>query len=102
MNNNKLEYHKKFGFFIDITNQYKNLPIKKIKKICEKEYFSDYKPCITDFSDSHDIFNYFFVCICQEQCSLGDKYNRLIYSFNFNKIICIRFDKTDKESDINE
>ncbi|MCK9596280.1 hypothetical protein M0R19_03810 [Candidatus Pacearchaeota archaeon] len=97
MNNNKLEYHENLGFFIDITDQYKNLPTEKIKQICENMYCTEntlYKKFSAPYKNN--MLNYFFICQ-QNQCSLGDKHNRLIYSFDFNKIVCMHLHlKTSK------
>ncbi|MCK9596282.1 hypothetical protein M0R19_03820 [Candidatus Pacearchaeota archaeon] len=78
MNNNKLEYYENLGFVIDITDQYKDLSLKKIKRICDNQYYTN----------SISLSGFFFKC-CDTYCSLDNGHNKLVYSFDFGKIICV-------------
>ncbi|MCK9596279.1 hypothetical protein M0R19_03805 [Candidatus Pacearchaeota archaeon] len=74
-NNYKLEYYENLGFVINITDQYKDVPTKEIKKICENRFFNMKHP------DYGSIYH------CRE-CYLGNGF-LLAYSFLLDKIICL-------------
>ncbi|MCK9596283.1 hypothetical protein M0R19_03825 [Candidatus Pacearchaeota archaeon] len=85
--NNKLEYYNHLGFFIDITDQYKNLPIEELNKICKKQYLHD---IMIRTYDSKYTFSF---CHCIACCLVSKKY-KLGYSFTLKDFICLTLEES--------